>query len=506
MAGHKKKPTGKSNLISKSQSQRTIEALPFKKNDIDEKYPISLIISGIYFFIFSYIAIQYFEPWRDLAHIWMSVKDSSFLELLFKTPIGAHPFLWSLIIKPFTAFGAPYISSVIVNIFFCAASIYLVLKYAPIPTYFKILFIVSYPFIYEFALPGRIYSLGTFLTFLACYQYDKRKEKPILFAILLSGLMHTHALFIGFWAPVGGLFFIETFLDKKIVFKTKVIVASILSLFGIYLLWYIYQNQKFSSLLNVGAKPNFIANLFGLSFNAENSIFWVFGLLTVLLLLLNLIGRKIGYLYIIMLLITVYIYHNVTPNFLRYYFILPILVTSFYWLINKEFENTGFYPSKRTEYINLIIGVIFSLCCLISFKNGIQMLSREIKENHSDSREAGYFINRNYPDYIIAGHRCYTASAVIPYLKTQKEIWMADEKIFVSFLTFDSLYYQSAFKYNYPQAVQNVMNQFPNEKNILLLFSIALPPEFNKDWKLVYQSKSKPIQSDEVYFIYEKVK
>ncbi|MEP7321937.1 MAG: hypothetical protein ABI761_08455 [Saprospiraceae bacterium] len=479
--------------------------IKFNYFNLDSKYPVSLIVALIYGMALSFIAIKYFEPWRDLAHLWVSTRDSSIFDLLFKIPVGAVPSLWSLFIKPLTMVHAPYISSIVLNIWACAAAVYLLLRYAPLPYYLKILFVLSYPLIYEFPFPGRIYGFGALLVFLICALYPVRKKSPVLFSVALAGLMHTHPIYLGFLVPIGAFFAWEIFFDKLITPSKKIYSFGILILSGIYFLWYVFQGQKFAKLVKVGAKKDFFPSTLSQSFLADAGLSWILALGLLISLLLLFYKYRTIIMFSFMLIFSFYMYHEVTPNFIRYFLMLPVMTIGLLWVHSLQFKLTGFYKNNFEKRIYTGSAIIFALCCCLSAKNGLIMLSREIKEPHSYSEEAGKFINEHYPQHTIIGHRCYTASAVVPYLKNQQSIWMADEEKFVSYIMGDSLYYQTAFKYSYPEALQNALKKFPYEKKLILLFSIPLPPEYSKGWKLVYQSEKRPIQYDEVYFIYEKI-
>jgi hypothetical protein len=465
---------------------------------------IVAVITIIYGVLMLYVALYHFEPWRDLAHIWVAVRDGSLYDIFFKLPIGAHPFLWMLLVKPLTLIGAPYISSIVLNVLFCIGSAYLLLRYAPIPLVIKILFIFSYPFIYEFAFPGRIYALGTFLLFLICHLDDQKTQKPVLYALTLALLMHTHAILMGVWAPLALVFVWSLYQSKKIRSKKSIAALGILIVSGLYFLWYIYQNNKFSHLLTVGIKKNFWSNTLSYSFLADTSNLLaipIFAFIAYVLLLVRSSYILIG---LFMLSISFYFLHSVVPEFLRFYLLFTVSIVSVLWLLCKELYQKKYFKDAFQKYCFWVFIFFFGFGEVISAKNGLQMLVREIEESHSDARGAGEFISKNYPDYTIIGHRSYTASSVVPYLPRGKQIWLADQKQNITYLTFDSLYYKTVFAYTYPEAIQNGLKKFPNEKKLLLLFSITIPESENANWNLVYATKKAQIQKDEAYFIYIK--
>ncbi len=503
----KKKANPLPKLASKPVKSAPQIALTIPKMDLGSKQNLwtSIGIASVYGILLLYVGIFHFEPWRDLAHIWVAVRDGSFIEIFTKLPIGAHPFLWLLLIKPLTLLGAPYISSIILNILFCIAGAFLLLRYAPIPLIIKVLFIASYAMIYEMALPGRIYALGTFLVFLACTMESKKNIHPILFAIILSCLMHTHAVFIGFWAPLALYFVYSIYKTGELFTKKTIISVSILFVSGLYFLWYVYQNSKFSALLNVGVKKNFLTNTLSYSFLGDASNLLALPFLAMVAFILLLYRTSYVLVGLFMIAFSFYVYHSVVPEFLRYYLLFMVLITGVFWLISSEIYAIAHFKDRIQKYAYWVFIIGFGLCQTVSAKNGIQMLVREIRQSHSDAGPVGDFIAKNYLDYTIIGHRSYTASAIVPYLPKGKQIWLADQQQYITYLTFDSLYYKTVFAYTYQQALETSLKKFPDQKNILLLFSIPLPESELQNWKLVYATQQAQIQKDEVYYIYVRV-
>ncbi len=471
-----------------------------------------------------WVGLVYFEPWRDLAHAWVSVRDLGFTDIFTTIPAHSHPFLWFLLLKPLVLLGLPYLSSVILNITFCILGVYIFVSKCPLPWWIKVLFICSFPMIYEFAFPGRIYALGVFLSFCLCALFKDRHRNPVLFSLLIALLFHTHSLFLSISGTVALLFFLES-IKTKTIFQSKYLTGfSLIAISGLYFIWYILEVNQYTDLLGKSRTPNTFLNFLSLGLLAENSQYSFLAVITLILFMISRLGKSIEIILLTLasLSFLIYCYTYITPQQIRYYQILLICMLAWWWIAEKyqpikigvkkplpksKIKSNKAQADKITWFPGWNQLFLFSLgiCLFFSSFNGIKNLINEIELPHSDARNAAEFLQKNsLLDHTLIGHRSYTASSVVPYLPPTKSIWYADRKEFGTYLKFDSLFYQKNLSVNYPQAISNTLTQFGNEKKLLFIASIPLAAEYNSQWNLIYQSTQKTIQTDEVYFIYKR--
>lgn len=479
----------------------------------------------IYSILILWVGIFHFEPWRDQAHVWVSTRDGSWWDVFTTIPAHSHPFLWFFLIKILVVLGLPYQASVVLNLVCCIALVGVLAYKAPLPWWLKIAFSFSFPILYEFAFPGRIYALGILLSFLICSVFPVRHRRPILFCSLIALTFHTHFLFLAFSAPVMMMFVFESWLNKKIFTKPYIIGYIIVLLSGFYFLWYVREVGQYSELLNLQKIKVTLLNIFDLSLTVEKNTYSLLTASTVLFFLAAQLRRIKPFLISIFAMVfMVYCYQNILPDFIRYYQVLPAVMICLMWIYEyyapqlspanslilktKEPKHKPKGPTKAWSwwpFLQTGFYILFGLCTLISCKAGIKHLISEISEPHSDARNVAKFLQKNnLLDHTLVGHRSYTASAVVPYLPPTKSIWYADRQEFGTYLKFDSLFYQKNITVTYPQAVSNALSQFGNEKNLLFIASIPLKNEYSVQWNLIYQSNKKTIQTDEVYFIYQR--
>lgn len=142
--------------------------------------------------IFLCVVSYYHEPWHDEGQAWLIARDDSLWHLItYTTHLEGHPPLWHLCLMPFAKLGVPFeLGLKSVNIFFCAAAMWLLIVKSPLAWYWRFCLPFSYFVFYQFGIVNRTYSLLMFAIMLAAYYYPRKTEKPWPLAcalILLSG-------------------------------------------------------------------------------------------------------------------------------------------------------------------------------------------------------------------------------------------------------------------------------------------------------------------------------
>src|SRR5574344_2971456 len=88
----------------------------------------------LFYVIFLCIVSYYHEPWHDEGQAWLIARDDSLWHLLtYTTHLEGHPPLWFMCLMPFAKMGMPFeLGLKAVNIFFCSAAMYLLIKKSPL--------------------------------------------------------------------------------------------------------------------------------------------------------------------------------------------------------------------------------------------------------------------------------------------------------------------------------------------------------------------------------------
>ena len=210
-----------------------------------KKYKSSLIILFIAISIFNLILAINHEYWRDEAQAWLIARDCSLTpdSLFTVTSYEGHPFLWFLLLMPFAKLGFPFTVLKYISWSIMTISLFVFLLKVNMPSWLKALICISPIYIYFFTVPARSYSLASFLIICISIIYNKRKEYPILYSLLLSMLLQTLIIMGGFVTALGIAWFVETLIclikkksDKRTLVKNIVGLTILLSS-ALFLLW-----------------------------------------------------------------------------------------------------------------------------------------------------------------------------------------------------------------------------------------------------------------------------
>lgn len=173
----------------------------YKTESLKSKLWIFIFVAYI---ILLAITVSNHEPWMDEAQPWLHVNDFSLAEILTRNlRYDGHPALWYLLVMIPAKLGLPYFSVNVLSAVFAAAGVFLFLRYSPFPLIIKALFPFTYFTFFQYGVVSRSYCLIPFFLFLIAIKYEKRIEKPILYALLLSLFANISA---HTWLIAGALF------------------------------------------------------------------------------------------------------------------------------------------------------------------------------------------------------------------------------------------------------------------------------------------------------------
>ena len=155
--------------------------------------------------------IWHHEPWSDEALPWMIARDTDlrgFFDLIFHN-WDRHPGLFHTLLLPFVKLGLPYFTQAVLNGFFALAAAFLFMAKAPFSRIFRYLFFFSYYMLYEYSVITRPYMLAILLLFVIAAFYSKRSERPLMYAVLITLLLHSDYIVFGLAAGLIGAFIFE---------------------------------------------------------------------------------------------------------------------------------------------------------------------------------------------------------------------------------------------------------------------------------------------------------
>ncbi|WP_299256520.1 hypothetical protein [uncultured Aquimarina sp.] len=191
-----------------------------------------VIFTGI-FFAASFIGILNHELWLDEAHHWLLARDSiSISNLITNTRYEGHPILWNIILFYISRISLDPFWMQFLHIIISSTVVFIFFKNAPFSRLFKIMFIFGYFMFFEYNLVSRNYAIGVLFLFLACSVYKSRKERFVLFAILLAIANNTHAIFIVITSCLIFVTLIECIQEKGRFLNSKISIGITIFVIG----------------------------------------------------------------------------------------------------------------------------------------------------------------------------------------------------------------------------------------------------------------------------------
>lgn len=377
-----------------------------------KKYKSSLIILFIAISIFNLILAINHEYWRDEAQAWLIARDCSLTpdSLFTVTSYEGHPFLWFLVLMPFAKLGFPFTGLKYISWSIMTISLFVFLFKVNMPSWLKALICISPIYICFFTVPARSYSLASFLIICISIIYNKRKEYPILYSLLLSMLLQTLIIMGGFVTALGIAWFVETLIclikkksDKRTLVKNIVGLTILLSS-ALFLLW----EFRYTTISSSNSYPpslfEIMRNLAGQYKYGFEILFGNIYLIAFLLINISIVGlfitNKNARIPLILtgvgILWQAYIYAFVYPNsnhrlLTWIYMLIFVLIVSY--------DNLTFTYSPINIFISIII---ISLLLSWNYTHTDEMLN-DLKQDmaYSYSNEIANIINDLPEDAII---------------------------------------------------------------------------------------------------------
>ena len=346
-------------------------------------------------------------PNFDEANAWNIARDLSPLEIFTISKTEGHPFLWYYLIMPLakTNFFYPW-SLYSLNLAIMLGALFLLYKYAPLPTYLKYAITFSAPFLLLFSAFARSYSLTILLLFLALSLYPQRHQKPLLylFSIILLANTSIIALFAAF--SLGFIYFIEschnyfTQKQKKSLFIS--ILFGIIEIVLFYLQFYNYDTNVPASTPKFGTLADSI----------ESALpplnLYSFGIL--IGIILYILAKQKCYQAVSFLILTyagmLTLFATIYQGSAHHYTFLYIYLIATYWLATEE--NT--LNTKQILPLTLI-----AVCFIFSLNLCFKIRDKVFLQNLRDSAFSmnNQFHNQNADILFIEP---FEPSVITPYI------------------------------------------------------------------------------------------
>src|SRR5580658_1939235 len=157
------------------------------------------------------VTIHFHEPWADEAQAWLLARDASLADLWRNLlHYEGSPGLWQTLIHALLRLGLSYSAYNFVSAILALAAVFLLLRYAPLPLFIRILLPFTYYLCYQYAVIARSYALVAPLLFAIAATYTQAQRKPALTTVLLCllagvsvhGFLISVCVWVALYAPL----------------------------------------------------------------------------------------------------------------------------------------------------------------------------------------------------------------------------------------------------------------------------------------------------------------
>ncbi|MDY8138868.1 hypothetical protein [Aquimarina sp. 2201CG5-10] len=494
------------------------------------------LIFTFIFFTLSLVGILHHELWLDEAHHWLLARDStSFSNLIINTRYEGHPILWNILLYFISRFSLNPFWMQLLHIIISSLAVFIFFKNAPFSRLFKIFFIFGYFMFFEYNLLSRNYSLGVLFLFLACCIYSSRKEKFLLFAIVLTIANNTHAIFIVittcllFTVLMEGIQKNGFQISKKTGFGLTIFVlGTLLAVIQIIPPTDTTFFQRIDDLSMLQKIPKSLITFFkGVFFipdfrtihfwnthlivNLNKSVAAILGILSFFIPYLLFYKNRIVLTYTYLAIIGTGVFFFITQlSAPRYFGINYLIIISGLWMNHYHtFTKNRFNSLLSKISVDGVKNVIIYSILTIQLISGILAYSIEIAKPFTSSKQVITFLNKhNLSHKVIATVAC-DGTALSSYL--ERPVFFTNSNKYQSYCIWgDPIINTSLSKESIIESLQGLLNTLDET-----LIFISYQPIFNinsgDDWKIIDEKiKYKFLKSFEEsiinkgdYYIYE---
>ncbi len=456
------------------------------------------------------------EPCRDEAQKWLIARDAPSLGEIFRLmPYEGSPVLWTLILRPFARLGFPYATAGWINWLFAAAAAALFWFRAPLPRWFKILFLFSYHMVYDFPAISRNYAASVFFLFGLLAIYPSRREKSLPFVAALFLLINTNVLGAISAAALAAMFLWDLLREagrRRDAIWSAVAVASAYAALAVQVIPRRTAGTV-SEVLETG--PDMELLLYNLHYSYPWTMRIGSGALNLILLggpiflSLYVIGIMTRPRSLLLCLASVsfpfFLFYRgyVGLQWLGYVF---VGVAASAWLAGLEpagwvrARAPQAQPGALARFFPKSLALLcFPLALSVGF--GVRNLVRDGRLPFSGSRAAAAFIRNRGLDRVKIASVDVKPASILPYLDGVPFYYLSDQRWGTYFIQDDV--HKAAARIAYKTAVDRAFTVLAGESLFLIVTDNAINPLYLRGaCRLLYQITKKEVFEDETVFIY----
>jgi hypothetical protein len=162
--------------------------MPFVRNRIAEIVALAVFASLLI------VVGAHHEPWFDEAQAWLIAREGApWWIVTHGVRYEGTPALWHLLLWTVQRLGLPYGGLWLVSSALACGGAWVMLFRSPFPLAMRIGLIFSYFFAYQYSIVARSYALDLLFVPLLAWHFEKRLERPLLYALTLGLVANTNA-------------------------------------------------------------------------------------------------------------------------------------------------------------------------------------------------------------------------------------------------------------------------------------------------------------------------
>lgn len=193
-----------------------IAAWPRRAIRTDTLPQLAVYCAGALYILVLFLTVSHHEPWADEAQSWLLARDLSLAQLLAVAPhYEGTPPLWHLLLHLLIRLGLPYSALNIVSGALGVAAAWLIVRYAPLPLWIRLVLPFTYFLGYQYPVIARSYTLLPVLL-LACaalYRQAANRLFPFTFLLCLLAAVSAHGFVLSL--AIGVMFHVSVASGKK---------------------------------------------------------------------------------------------------------------------------------------------------------------------------------------------------------------------------------------------------------------------------------------------------
>ncbi len=360
-----------------------------------------LIVLFLFYCMVTIITVFRHEVWIDEAQAWLVAQKLSPLGVLKEIQIEGHPALWYFIIMPFAKLRFDVLSMQLISVFTMIFATGLLIWKSPFNFLTKLAIVLSPCYLYWLPDVARSYSLVALLIFALAIYWNRQKEHPYIFSIILILLANTHILMFALCFSVFLCFLFENLKDFCESKSFKILIPSLIqatAFFLIYMFFYVLNSGNVNDVTkahDVVENIYYLISCFGFFtfLKPVNIQLYHFSCIVAWLLFLSLsvlllkIDKRIFFVSFVGLLFQIYIYIFIIYVIPQRVALTLLIVVFAFWAVSVQ-------ASKKTVLFR-VTEISFILFFALSVPISLNLIKGDFFNAFSSSKETAQFIKDN---------------------------------------------------------------------------------------------------------------